>query len=278
MDKARIRQRVARSSLAPLAALPMRLSLVGKHDAQVARASARWLLHSREHTNLTYDLTPLNREHLAWFVAEVTAKPVSAIRGYIDEVEQDEELRSVVLKGTASSNRRRLADDRVSLAKRLGWYALVRAMQPGHVVETGTDKGLGTLVLAAALLRNGSGTVTTIDRNEDSGYLIVGRYAGVTNRILGDSTECLKTMTQPVDFFIHDSLHTREHEVAELLAVAPRLSQAALVVSDNAHVTDALPEWAEQNDWRYLFWAEQPADHWYPGAGIGAAWGRSGAR
>ena len=34
-------------------------------------ASARWLVTSREHHNYTYDLTALNRDHLAWFVAAV---------------------------------------------------------------------------------------------------------------------------------------------------------------------------------------------------------------
>ena len=37
--------------------------------------------------------------------------------------------------------------------RRLGWYALVRALKPRTVVETGADKGLGSCVLAALRLR-----------------------------------------------------------------------------------------------------------------------------
>ena len=69
----------------------------------------------------------------------------------------------------------------------MGWYALVRALKPAHVVETGTDKGLGTVVLAAALRRNNRGQVTTIDTNPDSGYLIQGVYQPFVNRRMGDS-------------------------------------------------------------------------------------------
>ena len=43
-----------------------------------------------------------------------------------------------------------------------------------------------------------------------------------------------------MDIFLHDSLHTFEHEAAELAAVGPRLTPNALVLSDNAHATDAL--------------------------------------
>src|SRR5690606_39568112 len=41
---------------------------VARHDARMIGTSLRWLFTSREHHNYTYDLTPLNRSHLAWFV------------------------------------------------------------------------------------------------------------------------------------------------------------------------------------------------------------------
>jgi hypothetical protein len=56
-------RRISRSRLAPIAALPLRVRAVGLYDAHVLGQSVRWLLHSREHTNFTYDLTLLNREH-----------------------------------------------------------------------------------------------------------------------------------------------------------------------------------------------------------------------
>lgn len=232
-------------------------------------------MRSREHTNFTFELTALNREHLAWFVADITGRGVDEIRGYINELDQDEALRVHVRERTEASPRRRLADREALWHKRLGWYAFVRATQPQHVVETGTDKGLGSLVLAAALLRNGSGRLTTIDVNPAAGYLIGGRYADVTDLRIGDSAEVLAGLDN-VGLFLHDSLHTHAHETAEYEAVAPRLAADGLVLSDNAHVTSALPEWAERTGRRFGYWHERPAGHWYPGGGIGVAWGVRG--
>lgn len=273
MDTHELRRRVIASPIAPIAALPYRLREVARHNARTLGSSARWLLRSRETTNFTYDLTGLNRQHLAWYVSTITGKPVGEIRGYLDELDGDEQLREAVRVGTASSDRGRLADRVARWHKRAGWYALVRALRPQHVVETGTDKGLGSLMFAAALLANGTGRLTTLDVDPNSGYLIRGRYATVVDRQLGDSVATLRALTTPVDLFLHDSLHTFEHEAAEYEAVESMLKPNALVLSDNSHVTDALPQWAERTGRSFLYWHERPADHWYPGGGIGAAWG-----
>jgi predicted O-methyltransferase YrrM len=263
--------RLAGSPLARVAALPVRLKMVLRYDRKVLADSARWLVRSREHTNYTFELTPLNRVHLAWWVANAVGAPVERIRGYIDEADTDAALRAHVQAATARSDRRRLADPEVHLHRRLGWYALVRELQPECVVETGTDKGLGSVVLAAALLRNGHGRLVTMDINPTAGYLIGGPYAAVTELRVGDSLASLGAMEAPVDFFVHDSWHSRDHELAEYEAVAPRLAEGAVVLSDNSHVMDALPAWAEQTGRRFHYFAEEPQDHWYPGAGIGLA-------
>ncbi len=90
--------------------------------------------------------------------------------------------------------------------------------------------------------------------------------------ITGDSVAVLSKMAEEVDLFIHDSDHTDEHERAEIHAVSPRLSSAAVVLSDNAHATDVLQLWSESQGRRFLYFQEQPEHHWYPGAGIGASW------
>jgi predicted O-methyltransferase YrrM len=270
----RLSRHIAASPLASVAALPLRLGAVARYDFSVFDASARWLVQSREHTNYTYDLTALNLEHLAWFVAELTAQPVAKIRTYIAEINNDSQLKAHVRARTLTSKRRRLADSEVRLSRRAGWYAIIRAVKPSHVVETGTDKGLGSCAMAAALLRNGHGVLTTIDINPDSGYLIAGDYAGVTERVIGDSVQVLQKGVMTIDLFLHDSLHTRAYEIAEFEAVAPQLSGRAVVLSDNAHVTDALPTWAERTGRSFAFFCERPAHHWYPGDGIGAAYSR----
>lgn len=266
-----LRHRIAHSRVAPLAALPIRLRAVARHDRAVLAASARWLVSSREHTNFTYHLTERNREHLAWFVAAVAGVPVARARGYLAEVAADSELHEHLRRATAASARRRLADPEPRLGRRAGWYALVRALRPAHVVETGTDKGLGSCVLAAALRRNGHGRLTTIDINPAAGYLIDGPYGAVTDLRVGDSVQVIRGGQAPIDLLLHDSDHSPGHETRELAAAEALLSDAALVLSDNAELTDELARWAERRGRRFLFFDERPAGHWYAGGGIGAA-------
>lgn len=273
----RIRRAIARTPLAPVAAFPVRFLKVARYDARVLRNSARWLVTSREHHNYTYDLTALNREHLAWFVSDVCAVPVARARAWMAELEDDEALRRHIETATATSARRGLADRQVRYARRAGWYAIVRARGPAHVVETGTDKGLGTCVIAAALLRNTAegraGQVTTIDVNPEAGYLTRAEpWAAVIDQVVGDSLTTLAALADPVDIFLHDSDHSSGHERREFLAVEPRLAEGALLLSDNVTRTDVLPRYADTTGRRFLAFREQPARHWYPGDGIGAAW------
>jgi hypothetical protein len=267
-----LRARLASGRTARVAALPGRTRSILRHDGRVVGQSLSWLVRSREHTNYTYDLTPLNLEHLAWWVSHVASVNVSDARSLIEEVRADRQLHEHVRRLTLASPRAGLADPLPLLGRRVGWYAVVRALRPAVVVETGTDKGLGTVVLAAALLRNGHGRLTSVDINPASGYLVQDRYAEVTDLRVQDSLEGIRAVQGPIDLFIHDSWHSPEHEAAEFAAAAPLLSDDARVLSDNAHVTAELPRWAEAHDRTFLFFGEKPTGHWYPGGGIGGAW------
>jgi hypothetical protein len=183
----------------------------------------------------------------------------------------NEELKAHIVQRTQQSPRRRLADPAFRIGRRAGWYALIRALQPDHVVETGTDKGLGSVVIAAALLANGRGRLTTIDINAESGYLISGRYSEVISRILSDSVEALRAMNFGVDMFIHDSEHSPEYEYLEYTTVASKLNLGSVVLSDNSHATDELANWARSTQRDFWYFQEFPKNHWSRGAGIGAA-------
>ena len=235
-------------------------------------------VHLREHHNYTYDLTKLNRDHLAWYVAHVCDVPVGQVRDWFAELEGDQALRRHIQTATAASDRRGLADRQVRYGRRLGWYAMVRARKPAHVVETGTDKGLGSCVLAAALLRNAAegapGRLTSVDINPEAGYLIrdARPWSDVVDLVVGDSLATLRGLDRPVDLFLHDSDHSAAHERAELAAVTDRLAPGALLLTDNVTVTRVLSKYAERTGRRFLAFTERPARHWYPGDGIGAAW------
>lgn len=268
-----MRARIAVSPLASVAALPMRVRMVARHDANVVRRSVGWLLHSREHTNLTYDLTAFNRGHLAWLVAEVTGRPVHCIEAFIEELRQDRELSSHISEATRRSPRRHLADAVPRYGLRIGWYAIVRALEPEHVVESGTDKGLGACVLAAALMRNGHGRLTTIDTNSEAGYLIGGRYASVVNLRFANSLDVLPTLGRPIDLFLHEVHLSAAQERSEYQAIESLVTERTVLLSDNVEANDELARWAKDHGRRFLYFHERPLDHWYPGAGMGVAFG-----
>ncbi|GAB3955029.1 class I SAM-dependent methyltransferase [Micromonospora vulcania] len=277
MDATKLRRAIARTRFAPVAAFPKRLARVARHDAKVLRTSARWLVSSREHHNYTYDLTKLSRHHLAWFVSIVCDLPVKQVRGYFAEIESDDALRQHIEQATAGAARRGLADKQVRYARRIGWYAMVRATHPAHVVETGVDKGLGSCVLAAALLRNAReghpGRVTSLDINPEAGYLArTAPWSEVVDLVIGDSIASIGALDRPVDLFLHDSDHSRAHEKREFDAVESKLAPGAILLTDNVTSTNVLAEHAERTGRRFLAYRESPVNHWYPGDGIGVAW------
>lgn len=234
---------------------------------------AIWTFTSREDTNYTYPLTDLNLRHLAHAIAAVTGADHEEAAGYIRELQQDRELAAHVTRLSATGDDRTISDDRADFAKRLGWYAVARILKPEVIVETGVDKGLGTVVLAAAILRNGHGRVYGTDIDPAAGRLLAGKYAAAGEVLYGDSIETLRALPHKIDLFINDSDHSADYEMREYETIADKLTDRAIVIGDNAHSTDKLAIWSERNGRNFLFWGEAPQNHWYPGGGIGFSYG-----
>ena len=241
----------------------------------------QWAQSSRETSNFTYDLTELNLSQLAGWVSVITGCTLQQAIQWIHELRHDDALRHHLNQLTATSDSAITADLNMGYGRRLGWYALVRALKPRTVVETGVDKGLGSCVLAAALLRNRAeghpGRYVGTDINPQAGWLFQSPYREAGEILYGDSIESLQRLEGPIDLFINDSDHSAEYEEREYACIASKLSPQAVVLGDNAHVTDKLYQFASATGRRFLFFSEKPADHWYPGAGIGAAWGQDQA-
>jgi predicted O-methyltransferase YrrM len=258
------------------AAMVYRYRLARSYYRPKLRQIRSWTLQSRELTNFTYDLEPANIEYMAAFIAVVTRKSCDEILGYFAELQQDTQLKQHIASLLSTHpDYRWKSDPEARYGRRLGWYAVVRAKKPKLVVETGVEKGLGAVVLAAALLRNRAeghdGRYLGTDINPNAGHLLQGEYARCGQILFGDSCESLRQLSSSVELFINDSDHSAEYEAREYAVVAPTLSADALLISDNAHVTDALFAFARRTDRRFLFFQERPKDHWYPGAGIGVA-------
>lgn len=235
----------------------------------------RWAFASKEYYNYTYHLTDLNRGYLVSYIAVISGHDEAEIEKYFRELESDDAFRSLLEQQTRRSRDRHNSDIEPRYGRRLGWYALVRATKPRVIVETGVDRGLGTAVLAAAILRNEQegfpGLVYATDIVPDCGHLLVEPYQSRCRILLGDSVETLKKFTEPVDVFLHDSDHRPEYEWAEFMAIQHRLHAGSIVLSDNSQQSSKMREFARRIGKSFLYFQDQPKDHWWPGDGIGAA-------
>lgn len=256
--------------------LPYRLYFGARYVQSNVWQLLRWLFNSREVDNLTYDLTDLNLQYLIAFVATITQQPVADMRRYVREIVEGKELRAHIYERVESAPERYIADATARYGRRIGWYAFVRALKPKIVVETGTNNGLGTCIIAAALMRNQqegtSGYLYSTDIDPAAGYLFQAPYSNYGKILYGDSIESLKKLDTPIDLFINDSDHSQDYEMKEYDLVQTKLSPAALMIGDNAHCSPKLWEFSQRTKRHFLFFQEQPKDHWYPGAGMGVAY------
>ena len=236
---------------------------------------ARWVTESKETTNFTYELHSSNYAYLASFVAIVTGVSKEIISRYIDEVLNDEQLRTHVRNVTerAPAAIRSEADAEARFARRVGWYAVVRATKPKVIIETGVDKGLGACVLCAALMANEregfSGRYFGTDINPQAGWLLTGVYQKFGTMLYGDSLQSLKEFAETVDLFINDSDHSTEYERKEYELMEQKLTDRAVILGDNAHCNSELHDFSVRTHRQFLYWQEWPVNHWYPGCGIG---------
>lgn len=255
---------------------PDRLSLALTYLEPPVTAAFDWLFTSQETSNFTYKLQEMNIDYLACFVATVASITRDRARAYIRELQDDQALKEHVLKVVSSGEHYIAIDKDFDFGRRLGWYAIARATKPRLIVETGVEQGLGSLVLTAALKRNAEegfpGIYRGTDINPKAGYLFQGSYQDFGAILYGDSIQSLRGIQQKIDLFINDSDHSADYESQEYETIASKLSERAIVLGDNAHVTDRLYRFAEKTDRKFLFFQEKPRDHWYPGAGIGAAY------
>ena len=250
-----------------------RASYVRRYYWRRIKPAFRWLFDSRETSNFTYDLSPHCKLYLADMLSVATGCGREALREYIAELEGDAELRETIVRQAEALPRYLNVDPSAKYGRRVGWYALARALKPRIVVETGVDKGLGSTVLCAALRRNAQeghpGRYFGTDLNPSAGALLTGPYSDVGTVLYGDSIESLKKLGQSIDLFINDSDHSAEYERREYQTIFPMLSSGGIIVGDNAHATEELAKFSSETGRGFLFWREEPLDHWYLGAGIG---------
>lgn len=149
-------------------------------------------------------------------------------------------------------------------------YALIRAVKPAVVIETGVAHGTSSWLILNALHRNGQGTLHSIDLpDHDTNALFnfgglpkTGHVVPVELRyrwdlILGDSTRELPRLLSDVgsvDVFFHDSDHSYEAMRREFTDVIARLKPGGAIVSDDVQKNPAFHEACIAHDLRaYMF-------------------------
>ena len=77
----------------------------------------KWLFTSKETTNFTYDLTHRNKKYLASTISVVTKTPISLIEKYINELNNDDDLKKHIISGILNSDEKHKADLKIRKVK-----------------------------------------------------------------------------------------------------------------------------------------------------------------
>lgn len=233
----------------------------------------KWMLNSNEDTNYTYDLEEKNLDELYKLLEHIFDVDFIKIKGYSEELLQNDELKKYLIKKIESSNFKNFADTEIKYSRRIGWYIIARIIKPKLIIETGVDKGMGSVILSEALIKNEQegfkGKYLGTDINPEAGYLFDDIFRKKGKIIYGDSIESLKKIDEPIDLFINDSDHSAKYEADEYKTIISKLSKNSVILGDNSHSNDELLKFSIEHGRNFVLFRERPKNHWYPGAGIG---------
>ena len=233
----------------------------------------KWIFNSNEDTNYTYDLEEQNLDELYKLLEYIFDINYFKIKSYSEELLKNESLKSYLIHKIKSSNFKNFADTEIKYSRRIGWYIIARIIKPKTIIETGVDKGMGSVILTEALIKNEKegfkGKYYGTDINSEAGYLFDGIFRKKGKIIYGDSIESLKNINESIDLFINDSDHSAKYEADEYKTIISKLSKNSVILGDNSHSTDELLKFSIEHGRNFVLFRERPKNHWYPGAGIG---------
>jgi hypothetical protein len=255
--------------------MPYRALVALRYHRPPVRRIAQWLLASREISNFTYDQSELGKDTIAHMVACATGKEYTEVREYVAELDDDQTLREHVRTRASAGPYRNISDADGKPGRRMAFYVIVRAMKPRLTVEIGTDHGLGTCLIAAALARNTAegypGKVYSADIRPDSGWLFAPPYSSYGKLFIGDGRTFLTEISETVDVFINDTMNDSSHELQICRAAEPNLACNAIMLS--SWHNGGMMRYAEQSGRSYSVVLDQPDAHWYHGSAMAMAFG-----
>ena len=252
--------------------VPERLRTLQRYRAWRRPLGAiRWLLLDPETSNFTYEIA--NEDELVDFITSALSVDRDRVARYVRELAEDTELHERLSERLGQIPH---AKRKPLFGRRAGWYAVVRATRPTLTVETGVHDGLGSAAILRALERNAAegfdGRLVSFDIDPDCGRILDDglreRWTFVPTPTRSAFTDWVSANDAPIEFFIHDSDHSFEHESFELETFAPRFAPGAAVLTDNPG-SRAFPEFCARLGLAHSAFWERPRRHFYPGAGIG---------
>jgi predicted O-methyltransferase YrrM len=158
-------------------------------------------------------------------------------------------------------------------------YLVIRFRKPNVVLETGVFDGTSSAVILQALCDNGSGTLvsvdlpaaekaiplstdtmreTTLPPHCQPGWIVPDYLRERYRLVLGDSKSMLPQLLEEystIDIFLHDSLHSFEHQYWEYTTAWPYLSKGGLLLSDDIFWSPAFHRFCREKRRPYVYLA-----------------------
>lgn len=157
-------------------------------------------------------------------------------------------------------------------------YGAIRVMCPQVVFETGIFDGRSSAVILAAMSRNAAGELVSIDlparetipdatdkmfngtqtnlpEGCDPGWLVPDYLRERYRLHLGDSKELLPSLLKKygqIDVFLHDSLHTYEHQSFEYWTAWSHIVNGGLLLSDDIFWSPAFHRFSRKKQAPYV--------------------------
>jgi len=210
-----------------------------------AKISLKWLVSTNSNTNFDYEISLMSQKYGLNQISRIFQVPFVEVLKFANELEEDLELQSFLIHQIDASPIFGILPSKVIWGRRIFWYVIVRILEPDIVVETGTDKGLGSAVIGRASSKNGKGKIISVDLRPPRGFVMPDDKFGLPIEFVTEnSIEYLRKSTSQIDIFLHDSNHEYEYEYAELSEAYEFLSERGLLLSDNSNQTTALFDFA----------------------------------
>jgi hypothetical protein len=178
------------------------------------------------------------------FLTSITRASPRLVRDYLDEPISAAAFADL-LRGAQEQFRSLSLESADRFAKKiLNQYAVVRALAPDSIVETGIANGVSSSYLLLALQKDRRGRLHSIGfadpaylpSGKDPGWLVPPWLRAPWQIHLGDVRAILPSLfgqLGSIGVFIHDRLHTYERMMWEFETAYPHLLSGGLLLSDD---------------------------------------------